>query len=265
MDPLIIGGGLKLLGGLLGKKAPTPKQNLMSHWAGIMKVSEKFGINPLTVAGSAGGPAVGVAPPNYIGEAISDVGMMYAEEKLADKAELKALTETQMENEKLRDRLTRATLRPQTAGIYAGQPTYVPTAAAAVGPAGARPDVINADGYVVQQKTAAVSSSDDASKPPNLPIKFLGFDILPSGRNADAEAYEGRFGDIGGEILGVPAMVDELAWNVRTRAIEPPRNRRWKKKLLDGYDRARPDRAYDAGRGSEIGLRYQFPYKPREW
>lgn len=67
MDPTLILGGMKLLGGLLGggKKAPSPRKNLLSQAQGAREASEKYGFNPLTMLqyGQTGGAAGGGAPP----------------------------------------------------------------------------------------------------------------------------------------------------------------------------------------------------------
>lgn len=50
MDPAIIGGGLKLLGGLFGKKkSMTPAQSIMSTANGARKAAKAYGFNALTL------------------------------------------------------------------------------------------------------------------------------------------------------------------------------------------------------------------------
>ena len=74
MDPIIGGALIKagggLLGGLFGKDAPTPAQNMMSHMKGIRLGAAKYGFNPLAWAGTSA--VTGSAPPNYMGAAIAD-------------------------------------------------------------------------------------------------------------------------------------------------------------------------------------------------
>lgn len=51
MDPTIVAGGLKLVGGLFGrkKKGMTPQQSIMSTAAGARSAAEKYGFNALTL------------------------------------------------------------------------------------------------------------------------------------------------------------------------------------------------------------------------
>jgi hypothetical protein len=77
MDPLIIGAGIKLLGGLFGNSAQkkreqaqrdfdadAPRRNIISQLEGVRQGAKEFGFNPLTVfdkgqpsgAGSSGSP-----------------------------------------------------------------------------------------------------------------------------------------------------------------------------------------------------------------
>lgn len=81
MDPALIGGGLRLLGGLFGrKKAPTPSQNIMSQAKGARQAAEKYGFNPLTMlqygqpggAMGGGGDAPPLASLSILGEMIEE-------------------------------------------------------------------------------------------------------------------------------------------------------------------------------------------------
>lgn len=68
MDPTIIAGGLKLLGGLFGKKKTmSPQQSIMSTAAGARQAAKAYGFNALTLlAGSNATAGAGMdmgAPP----------------------------------------------------------------------------------------------------------------------------------------------------------------------------------------------------------
>ena len=64
MDPLLITGGLKLLGGLFGSKPPTPAKNILSQAQGAREAAAKYGFNPLTMLqyGQPGGAMGGGSP-----------------------------------------------------------------------------------------------------------------------------------------------------------------------------------------------------------
>lgn len=120
IESLIAAGG-SLLGGLLGKEAPTARQNARGHVRGIMEASEKFKINPLTLLGSVGAVGGG-ASQNYMGAAISDAAMILADGMTAQK-EAGKLNQLEQANAQLKTRLTQQTLRPKVGGIYAANQT----------------------------------------------------------------------------------------------------------------------------------------------
>lgn len=73
MNPAVIGGGLKLLGGLFGrKKSPTPSQNIVSQAKGARLAAEKYGFNALTLLqyGQPGGAMGGGGAPPLASQAI---------------------------------------------------------------------------------------------------------------------------------------------------------------------------------------------------
>ena len=67
MDPTIILGGMKLLGGLFGKKpkTPSPRDNLLSQAQGAREAADKYGFNPLTMLqyGQTSGSMASAGPP----------------------------------------------------------------------------------------------------------------------------------------------------------------------------------------------------------
>lgn len=83
MDPAIIAGGLKLLGGLFGskKKSMSPQQSIMSTAAGARQAAKAYGFNALTLLkGSNATAGAGMdmgAPPlaslSILGDVVDDV------------------------------------------------------------------------------------------------------------------------------------------------------------------------------------------------
>lgn len=63
----VLGG----LGGLFGRKAPTPAQSLMSHAMGARQAAERTGFNPLTLLGVAPAPWGADTPPLASVEALT--------------------------------------------------------------------------------------------------------------------------------------------------------------------------------------------------
>lgn len=90
MDPTLVLGGMKLLGGLFGNKKadPTPADNLMSQAQGARDAAAKYGFNPLTMLqyGQTGGAmGGGGAPPLASTEllmgGLADIGDVLSGEK----------------------------------------------------------------------------------------------------------------------------------------------------------------------------------------
>lgn len=151
MDPFIGGalikGATSLLGGLFGQSSARKdlrmqrqlinEQNEYNNPTNIRKRAEEGGFNPLSFIG----PGVGlqtqtaqVNSGNYMGAAIADAGMAFAD-GMANKAKFeqaKQLNDLEMANAKLQNKILQLTLRPKVEGIYA-QRQSTPTIAAAVG------------------------------------------------------------------------------------------------------------------------------------
>ena len=145
----LIGGASSLLGGLFGKpKTTSAGENRYSDVQGAMKAAKEFNLNPLTVLGM---PPIGpTSTPNYIGQAISDAGLMLAD-GYAKKAEREgAVSKLQDENKKLQQKLQQATIRPKVGGVYT-QRVQTPTVQEAVEPETrhVREDITTSSGTVV--------------------------------------------------------------------------------------------------------------------
>ncbi len=119
MDPSIIAAGASLLGGLFAKDPPTAGQNAFSHVKGIMKASDKFGFNPLTLLGAVS-PMGGGTPQNYMGNAIADAGALLADGMAKNGAKKGLLDRLGTENGKLQAKVDAMTLRPHVGGIFSG-------------------------------------------------------------------------------------------------------------------------------------------------
>lgn len=152
MGEALIGAGASLLGGVFGKsKTYSPREMALGHVEGVMQAAETFGLNPLTILGSIGGPSA-VSGSNYMGQAIADAGLMLAD-GLAKQKELGRLSQLERQNQYLAQKVQSLTLRPKVAGIYGGLET-VPTLRQALG-------VGDASAAVQGVSTAGVSGVGD--------------------------------------------------------------------------------------------------------
>lgn len=128
MDPIIGGALIKagggLLGGLFGKKAPSPAQNIMSHMRGIRMGAEKYGFNPLAWAGT--GATTAAPPPNYMGAAIADAFASVADAYSESAAENAEADKLRQENEELRNAAQKEAIRPTVPGLYSSVATAAP-------------------------------------------------------------------------------------------------------------------------------------------
>lgn len=129
MDPAIIGGGLKLVGGLFGrKKGPTPSQNIVSQAKGARLAAEKYGFNALTMLqyGQPGGAMGGGGAPPLASQAVL--------EGIADMTDvLTGEAAARREHNRLANDLLRVQLDEARARAQAGPPPGV--AAVGSGPA----------------------------------------------------------------------------------------------------------------------------------
>lgn len=130
----LISAGASLLGGILGRnseKKAIAAQNEYNNPTNIRKRAEEAGFNPLSFIGPGVGLQTTTGGSNYMGSAIADAGMAFAD-AMSKKAELGKLDKLQQANAKLAAKVQTLTLRPKVAGIYA-QRQSTPTIAAAVG------------------------------------------------------------------------------------------------------------------------------------
>ena len=109
MDPTIIAGGLKLLGGLFGskKKSMSPQQSIMSTAAGARQAAKRYGFNALTLlqnsnATAGAGMDMG-APPLASLSVLGDI----VEDTFGDDARTRR-EHNQLQNELLRLEVGRA-------------------------------------------------------------------------------------------------------------------------------------------------------------
>lgn len=114
--------GATLLGGLLGKsKGVSPSAQAYGHVKGLMRASEEFGFNPLTLlqSGVPGGHTAANNAP--MGQAFADAAMFAADAFLKQgNQQALQLNQYQEQNRKLQERLTHVTLNPKVPGIYGG-------------------------------------------------------------------------------------------------------------------------------------------------
>ena len=165
MDPTIIAGGLKLLGGLLGskKKSMSPQQSIMSTAAGARQAAKKYGFNALTLlAGSNATAGAGIdmgTPPLASLSVLGDL----VEDQFGDDAKTRR-EHNQLQNELLRLEVDRA----RSLSVVA-PPTAVGGASLTGGRAATQPvsagvasnpfsmDVLTADREVRQTPTEDIS------------------------------------------------------------------------------------------------------------
>ena len=134
MDPTIIAGGLKLLGGLFGskKKSMSPQQSIMSTAAGARQAAKAYGFNPLTLLQASNATAgAGIdmgAPPLASLSILGDI----VEDTFGDEAETRR-EHNRLQNELLRLEVDRAhslsgvAVAPSAAGggaLGGGAPAY---------------------------------------------------------------------------------------------------------------------------------------------
>lgn len=119
MDPLIgsslIKVGGSLLGGLFGKKE---EKYVVPDYAGIRRASEAAGFNPLTAL-TQGPQGSVVQTGGQMGQAISDAALLLADDLKGREEDKLRLENLRMQNEKLKQELTDATIRPTIGGVYA--------------------------------------------------------------------------------------------------------------------------------------------------
>lgn len=169
MNPTIIAGGLKLLGGLLGRKQKTmsPAQSIMSTAQGARDAAKAYGFNALTLlqasnATAGAGMAMGGPPPLASLSVLGDI----IEDNYGDEAKTRK-EHNRLQNELLRLEVDRS--RPlaqvprsavQTVGggnaALGGRPTtYAPGAGVQAGPFGM--GVLTPDRQVDQTPTQDIS------------------------------------------------------------------------------------------------------------
>lgn len=122
MDPALIGGGLKLLGGLLGRrKGMTPSQSIRSTAKGARRAAEEFGLSPLTLLGASNataGVSSGDPPPLA---SLSILGDLITENYGEDANQRREFNELQTD-------LLRIQLDQARAAVYPPPATAVPGA-----------------------------------------------------------------------------------------------------------------------------------------
>lgn len=238
MDPLIgstllkVGGSL--LGGLLGKKAPSAGQNAYSHVGGIMKAAQQYNFNPLALLGAVS-PMGGGASQNYMGEAISDAASLLADDLAKKGAVRGVLNKYEEQNAQLQTQVDKLSLRPTVPGIYnGGGDAGTGGAAAAAGNSGASGAgggfwTGHADRNWSDPDIR--SSSDDGSRVPVKPLYWFGGPVRPASGTSDAQAFADRYGEdflspswfAGWSSFGVDAVVN--AYDVYQEKVGRPSGR----------------------------------------
>ena len=213
-----IQAGGSLLGGLLGKGPPKPSAMVVSHIKGVMDASKRFGINPLTILGSIGGPTQGTAPPNYMGAALADAAMFAADAflKEGDQQALQ-LNAYQEQNRQLQERLTHVTLNPKVPGIYGGGD----------GAGGGQGGVDAVQG---------VSGAHVPVPDPYLDIgsgTYVNGELIePTPGWSPANVYENEYGEVGGSIMGLGKLAVDMSGEAK-RALKARSDR--KRKYTDNH------------------------------
>lgn len=171
LDPTLVSGGLKLLGGLFGsKKPPTPSQNIRSQAKGARMAAEEYGFNPLTMlqygqpGGSmaSGGPAP-LASLSILGDFIQD---NYSDE-----------AKDRREHNQLATDLLRVQLDQARSAVYVPPPPSAVEGAPLTGGRTAQIGNVRRDPTVFGVRLGPLG------------------DIIPDEGYSDAERIEERYGD----------------------------------------------------------------------
>lgn len=222
MDPSLILGGVKLLGGLFGRKSnPTPASNLLSQAQGAREAADKYGFNPLTMLqyGQTGGAMGGSAPlasAELLSSGLSDITDVVTGEK----ARRDASNRLELELGKLK-------LEQLRAGGIQVQPSAVGSVGIGVSPLGRRAATVGY-GNAVSVASSPVSSGSvrpsGVDRAPNGDGVWVAGTYVPATPGYDdAQTVENQYSDVGSNIFGVARMMADgigMAMNYRPPYVQ---------------------------------------------
>lgn len=127
--PAVIAGGLSLLGGLFGQRSERKAiaaQNAYNDPSAVRKRFEAAGFNPLLGIQAGVGMQATTGGTNYMGAAIADAGLLFAEglQQRQDATKAEAL---EQQNKTLVRKVEQMTIRPKMGGGIYSQNVTTPT------------------------------------------------------------------------------------------------------------------------------------------
>jgi len=194
----LVQAGASILGGLLGKsKGIKPSEQAFGHVKGLMRASEEYGFNPLTLlqAGVPGGHTADNNAP--MGQAFADAAM-FAADAFLKKGNQQALlvNQYQEQNRQLQERLTHVTLNPKVPGIFGGG---------------------DASSYG-QGGVGAVQGVGGSHIPVPDPYLDIGSGTYVNGEFIEptpgwspANVYENEYGEVGGSVMGLGKLAVDMS------------------------------------------------------
>lgn len=187
-----------LLGGVAGlfgarRKNPSPRDNMMSQAQGARDAAEAYGFNPLTMLqyGNPGGTGLANnGPPlasfDLIANGFKEIGDVVS----GDADRRRAQEDAKLDLAKL-----------EIERLQAGRSS---DALGGVSPLGNAARTVGMSGGTFQSPRVV-------SNPDRTSVQLGGVNVAPYEGNSDAEEYEKRYSDIGGNILGLGNVVADGA------------------------------------------------------
>jgi len=188
------------------------RQSLLEDPGLIARGAKAAGINPLVLLGQGfGSSAGGLSAPG--GVSVSPQNSQYAPGTTArfDVGEVlrsEAATEAQEDKAVAELAGVRADQAPSSAMIMSsaarGRIAPRPTDVAVIPGEG---------GEIALEPIDRIAPSNMGTEPAQVPLRILGQDFVPYAQTSDAESFEARYGEIGGEVAGATSMAVDVNEN----------------------------------------------------
>lgn len=220
----LIGAGAGLIGGLLNRKSAKKqqeqaqqfaKENSITDLVKLRDMAKKAGFNPLTaLAAGAGTPAASnyqqqfnpaLSSGGFIAESIQRGVDTYFNDVAAKDAQAEAIRREAEDKRRWEAEMEQRGSMQRFGYALTQQSAYSPPETVSFGRVGPS-----------ATQVLPSSPSDDVTTPSAVPLTYAGKTFVPSGQYSDAEAAEGRYGEIAGEILGMSSFTHDLGRNART-------------------------------------------------
>lgn len=259
---IAVGG--QLLGGIFGSKNTTKESwkgsygALVGHAQGAIEGARRTGFNPLTLLGAS--PASGIPGDNSaFGQSVANASLLLADELSTNKATVDKLNAYQTQNLRLQRRLDTVSVRTPVPGVYGG--ARQPSDPEVYG--GTQADGIVASGEAGETRpldreyVSGLGGDADYSKPDSVTgpqasvaqdvpaFRAFGHDFYGSGLFSSGQQVEDAIGEGPLQWAVSPVLAFDAVGNEAYKWGARVAQKRWKRDLVRGYDRARPDRSYD--------------------